>query len=1056
MRPGGKLICKVRLSAALSIMNSAFFVGVGATNDNDYRYRQMITRLVTNATQYQTEDPDILAVPSTYNHSDNIDFGRLYAKDGLQMAPGWFRKLLTAGLYHDIDIVNCAPTILRQWNERNGISSPLLKCLVDNRDGVFELIGKETGTDDRDKIKKSVNTCIFLGNYKEHMKATSKWLDMFSEECKITGKSMFNHSSNADLVILVKSIPSKDNPIATVRSWLIQKIESQIINAAEEIIARTHKIGINMMDGLMVERQEGVEPPDLGMVNTYCRNKTGWDCRFIYKPTDPTPDDFSHVVPDDDMRLPEWFPDAYRDRIRCYTPTNHGGHINDILFEDETRVYVINAGMNMGKSTAISGIDTDTLKLEGLLQRSPHLKRILVVTARQQQANTAECSLGRHGFMNYLNCEDGVPLKDYDRLIIQYESLHRLMRDGKLPDYDLIIIDEYRGVCAQKTSPTNGLNLLLNSRIMETFLSHYKCLLMDADILSDRMVMDVLTKFVPPNEIQIDHYTHQRLPRSFSFIDKSTWVKRVLDAAITGKKIMIPFRAKSDMIATKRLIEEACEELGLKPRIKAISSDSPTCDIDIFKNINEAMEEIDILMFTSKCTVGADIQVYFDKVFVHADSAGGPTPLQIFQMVGRARKVRDEVIEVCISSAEGSKPSTRNQLLVEIQNGVDRSGRVMKHMTAVRQSQSLEKCEDGFRWSPSWLVECAANSECERQQIFAVDFLRYVVKKKFGVSVYRGELDNGESKKKVKAVKTVIKEEANDRMIESTKKFKKDMAESDFPSLFATHTYYKLEGRIKRNEVLSAEERDMLRIARLVKEFKYSHMATVGAEDLVWGVTHAEEVKNGMLLCNVFDHGFNDSNQPLDWVVCHDASKLTKSQLPEFTKHNALACISFVRILQQLGVKDLFVDGGTNFPAPSIRDAVSIKNNILDMMKHEKRRVGKLKVPKKDDGLVKWVMPKLAKEFVRCGFVLTSAQKRKEGGVRVREYNLKPLDATKALYEAYHHDKHEIQPRDIMHQSHERVVLPSDRISKRRKLNDDDVSDIDFLDDALACVSVVA
>lgn len=1036
---------KVRTPSLIQLANSPFFKSDDVTLDEEVdsktveaynRDKMLIANLIVNG--YRYNDNGIMTVPSTYRYGNGLNFGRIYSTDGIQMISGWIRRILTAGLYYDIDIVNCSPSLLLQWNERHGIESPLLRRLVNERDCVFSVIVNETGLElpkDRDQIKQMVLTCFFLGNYTEKYTVHSKWLDAFMVECRTTADAMYADPSVSDLVALVKKMPDKKIPKATLRSWVIQKIESKIITAASVEISKTHAIGMNALDGLLVEKVADVEAPDLDHLSAHCERETGWKCKFAYKDADPTSDDM--LALQSGSQEHSCIPPEFRDKVVYYNPENHpSGHVKQINFKDNVRVYVVSSGMGSGKSCAISGLERGDLKIDGFLQRHPECKRMLYISVRQQQAYSIEDTMAIHALMNYLQGDPSIPLYEYLRLINQHESLHRIvLPDGTLPDYDLIIVDEIRGECQQITSPTNGFNLIGNSQIVEVFLKNYRCILMGADVLSDGLVLDTLREHVKPEEIHIEHYSHQLLPRTICFVDKSTWTKRVIEHAVAGKKLMLPFRSKSEMHAVKVVIEEACKTHGISLNIVAISSDSPKEDMAMFKNINTAVLTIDIFMFTSKCTVGADIQVFFDKVFIHADAAGGPTPLQMYQMLGRARNVRDCVVEVCIGSSNGPKTATFNQVIRNIQSGRDRSGKLLNHLShlsAIRNRKMVLGDDGKFRWSADWLVRCAAYNEYEQQKNFTVEFVRYAAMKKFKLAVFDGELDDENTNKQVVGVKAEIKENDEVRLAASTSSFRNDLVESEDSTLFISHCYRDLSNRVKQNEVLTPPERDRLRISNLFRRFDPHLMdgTEVTDADVIWSVVHSDVVKRSMLLCEVFEHGF-DSDSERDWILCHDGSKLQKSQMPELTRHDAAACVSFSKIIKKLGVSDLFA--GTSFGSPSAQNMVDIKTELLDIMKDEKRRVDRLKTPS-NEKLSQWVMQKIKIELERRGFRLNSTQQRTETG-RIRQYTIRPNDHMKAIYAVYNKRNRGMKVDDVCTQSVEREVCPNPHVEEKIEEN---------------------
>jgi hypothetical protein len=105
-----------------------------------------------------------------------------------------------------------------------------------------------------------------------------------------------------------------------------------------------------------------------------------------------------------------------------------------------------------------------------------------------------------------------------------------------------------------------------------------------------------------------------------------------------------------------------------------------------------------LLCFTSRVTVGADIQRLFDQVFLNAEDIGGCSARDILQMTGRARNLRDPVIKVTLPpSSSNSEPSFEQyfaQILEMKQHRKDFLATV----------KTCQLGTDGLAWSPTWLT----------------------------------------------------------------------------------------------------------------------------------------------------------------------------------------------------------------------------------------------------------------------------------------------------------------------------------------------------------------
>ena len=80
---------------------------------------------------------DVGLLTVRYKASKAAPLGRLYAHPSLQSTSGWIRRLCAHKFYHDVDIENCFPTVLRQVAVQHGLLCPALAQYVEHRQDVF-------------------------------------------------------------------------------------------------------------------------------------------------------------------------------------------------------------------------------------------------------------------------------------------------------------------------------------------------------------------------------------------------------------------------------------------------------------------------------------------------------------------------------------------------------------------------------------------------------------------------------------------------------------------------------------------------------------------------------------------------------------------------------------------------------------------------------------------------------------------------------------------------------------------------------------------------------
>jgi hypothetical protein len=329
--------------------------------------------------------------------------------------------------------------------------------------------------------------------------------------------------------------------------------------------------------------------------------------------------------------------------------------IHPLTFRPGVRALMIAAQMGLGKTEM-------SLKF---IQNDPTIKRVLFVSSRRLQADDVLNRLGTHlPFQHYLHLKKDVDIKTVPFLIIQYESLYKLMATGDeiLESYDLFLFDEARQVTGQSCSvETNHRNMKTNYRMLELLLSKIskRVILLDADLECDPMMYHVITKLFKPSECELRRYMKfNPMARSVTFLDEYTlWEKLMSHISEHGTetRIMMPFRSRKRLLDIKRIIEQDPEL-----KILAVYDKCPSEDLEKLPDINVHMGTYNVFMFTSKITVGLDIQVPIQKVFAFCGSHTGCSALNMTQMLGRARHVEDTEMLMCVPKYKEDKNGNYN------------------------------------------------------------------------------------------------------------------------------------------------------------------------------------------------------------------------------------------------------------------------------------------------------------------------------------------------------------------------------------------------------------
>ena len=238
------------------------------------------------------------------------------------------------------------------------------------------------------------------------------------------------------------------------------------------------------------------------------------------------------------------------------------------------------------------------------------------------------------------------------------------------------------------------------------------------------MVQIVANEIWSPEQIEVHRYTHVALPRRISITTLAEWTHSLKAALQAQKRVMVAFRSKKNLHAVLASIKQWF------PGIKylAFSSDSTEQEMEAFQHIDAHVKHVQLLCFTSKVTVGADIQTRFDQVYLHAGSVGGCTAREAFQMLGRARNVADTTIRVVIPQARSdARVVTCDQQLKELM-----ANRVLREKYAgIVCAKDPTFAGGAFRWSPDWVTRVLACYLAEQASDFTLAFYQLARKKHY-------------------------------------------------------------------------------------------------------------------------------------------------------------------------------------------------------------------------------------------------------------------------------------------------------------------------------------
>ncbi|KAJ3360474.1 hypothetical protein GGF31_003235 [Allomyces arbusculus] len=259
--------------------------------------------LATVCTEKKTEERNILnginskmnkrraEIETVYKFNDKTNFGRLTTKTGIQRICSETRGFLFGGILQDIDMHNCAPTIIHQLANHYGLKCDLLAEQVSNRNAMLDRLGMT-------KIE------FFIGMFSSNIAKDAH------PEYKVFHSYLYNvmiptfKKHHEDIWTMAATKDRNRN--GTFLSYLYQCIECKLLLAAKDFCVKQGiEPAVLMYDGLMVKRSSMVTNEFFEQLGAYTFEKTGfkmiWAEKLVEAPCSiPPPDD----VDEDDDKPP--------------------------------------------------------------------------------------------------------------------------------------------------------------------------------------------------------------------------------------------------------------------------------------------------------------------------------------------------------------------------------------------------------------------------------------------------------------------------------------------------------------------------------------------------------------------------------------------------------------------------------------------------------------------------------------------------------------------------------------------------------------------------------
>lgn len=223
----------------------------------------------------------------SYLPSKNLkNMGRLFAQSAsLQNLPTEFRGAIGTN-YYDIDMVNCHPTLLLQYCNKNDIKCDNLAYYVNNRDEVIKKIMNDYNFN-KGEVKK-LFLSVMNGGKRDGI--IDPFFINFTKECERI--HTFISSLNPKLY---KDICKRKefNINGSLTNIILCNLENEILlNAVQYLKSKNYNVDVLVFDGFMIRKEDDKEITDelLNELSGYVLDKTGYDMKFIEKPLDTSID----------------------------------------------------------------------------------------------------------------------------------------------------------------------------------------------------------------------------------------------------------------------------------------------------------------------------------------------------------------------------------------------------------------------------------------------------------------------------------------------------------------------------------------------------------------------------------------------------------------------------------------------------------------------------------------------------------------------------------------------------------------------------------------------
>lgn len=328
--------------------------------------------------------------------------------------------------------------------------------------------------------------------------------------------------------------------------------------------------------------------------------------------------------------------------------------------------------------------------IRGAMETNPNLT-VLIPAPRRSLGKAHYGELQGLGFVTYSKTKGS--LYQHKRVLVEYESLVRIPRDGCVRCYDLVVLDEPRCLIdAMQSDSTNQDRIEENLLIFLTALrTATRVCTIDADMLLDSgcpLLIEWLAEVRPQRRARLLTYPRETTRIFVFYDDTNAWTSALTRALLGG------------------LVTVCCDTRMRADRLEALAHAEGLCKEDILKYTKNTMPQLEdtlmnpdangwltckLVLYTSTITVGVSSQ-RAGSLFA-AVNHGTQSARLVEQMLSRVRNADDRV-HVLSAKRKDTMPPTLETVRQSRRQRQLQLERAMRPTLSADEFQQLQKRPD--------------------------------------------------------------------------------------------------------------------------------------------------------------------------------------------------------------------------------------------------------------------------------------------------------------------------------------------------------------------------